>query len=119
MQAFAAAQGELAACVAREAALQMEFRQVVSSRPALFNVEEITLRERTLDSILSQIDQLERLREGLEARLDDERLRLVKARQDRETVGRLREIESAEHRRNADKVEQDAMDELATIRYGR
>src|SRR6266540_3178741 len=78
MQAFAVAQNELAACVARQAALQMEFQNVVGSRPELdakFGIDEIKLRERHLDNLLSLIEQQERMREGLSARLDDERQR--------------------------------------------
>ena len=119
MRAFAKAQGELAACIARVAALQMEFQQVVGNRPTSFDVEEMALRERHLDNLRSRIEQQERLQEGLAAGLEDARRHLVKSRQDRETVERLREIELADHRKRADKAEQDAMDELATLRHAR
>jgi flagellar protein FliJ len=119
MQAFAVAQNELAACVARQTVLQMEFQSVVGSRSELFDVDEIKLRERHLDNLLSLIEQQERIREGLSARLEDERIKLVKSRQDRETVSRLREIQNAEHQKQAEKREQEAMDELATLGHGR
>lgn len=119
MRTFAAVQSELAACVARIAALEMEFQQVVSNRSKSFEVEEIALRERHLDALRGRIDDQERLREGLEARLDDARKHLVKSRQDREMVERLRQIELAEHARKALKADQDAIDEMATLRHGR
>jgi flagellar export protein FliJ len=117
MLSFAAAQNELAACLARATALRMEFQQLVKKRPELFDVEEITLREGHLDSLLNMIEQQERIREGLEARLDDERVKLLKSRQERQTVTRLREIRYAEHKRESDRIEQEAIDELATLRY--
>ena len=119
MRAFATAQGELAACVARIAVLQMEFQQVVANRSKNFEVEEIALRERHLDTLRGRIEQQERLREGLEARMDDARKHLVKSRQDREMVERLRQIKLAEHAAKALKVDQDAIDEMATLRHGR
>jgi flagellar FliJ protein len=119
MQAFAEAQGQLAACTARIAALQLEFQQVVSSRPKTFDAEEMAMRERHLDNLRSRIEQQERIREALEARLEDTRNHLVKSRRDRETVARLKEIDFEEHRKKVEKAEQDAIDELATMRHRR
>jgi flagellar export protein FliJ len=119
MLAFAALQNEVAACTARIAALQLEFSRVVSSRPARLNVEELTLRERHLDGLRLCIENEERVREGLYARLEDARANLVSKRQDRETVDRLREIELAEHRKETDRREQESIDELATLRHSR
>jgi flagellar protein FliJ len=122
MQAFAEAQSRLAACIARAAALELQFQQVVLSRPSSFDaceIEQLALRERHLDSLRRQIEEQERMREGLEARLEDSRVLLVRTRQNRQTVDRLREIDLAEYRKSVDKAEQDAMDELATIRFER
>ena len=119
MRAFAEVQNELAACLARIVAMQMEFHQVVSTRPKTFDAEEMTLRERHLDQLRNRIEVQERLREGLAARLEDARERLVSARQDRETVGGLREIELAGYRKEVLKADQDAIDELATMRHNR
>jgi flagellar protein FliJ len=122
MQAFAEAQSRLAACIARAAALELQFQQVVLSRPSSFDaceIEQLALRERHLDSLRRQIEEQERMREGLEARLEDSRVLLVRTRQNRQTVDRLREIDLAEYRKLVDKAEQDAMDELATIRFER
>jgi flagellar export protein FliJ len=117
MMSFAAAQNELAACVARISGLQMQFHHLAQERPKAFDVEELKLRERHLDSLLLLIEQQERLREGLEARLEDERIGLMKSRQDRQSVGRLREIRQAEHKREFDRQEQETFDELATVRF--
>lgn len=119
MLAFAALQGEVAACTAQIAALQLEFSRVVSDRPARLNVEELTLRERHLDGLRHRIENAERVREGLLARLEDARASLVSKRQDRQTVDRLREIEMGEHRKEADRREQGSIDELATLRHSR
>ena len=119
MLAFAALQSEVAATTARIAALQLEFERVVSSRPARFDVEELALRERHLDDLRGRIESEERVREGLQARLEDARANLVSKRQDRETVDRLREIELAEHRKETARREQEMIDELATMRHSR
>ncbi len=119
MRAFAKAQGELAACIARIAAMRMEFEQVVANRPRAFDAEEMTLRERHLDHLRHNIEQQERLQEGLAARLEDARQHLVRSRQDRETVARLREIALEDHRKQVGKAEQDAIDETATLRFGK
>ena len=127
MQLFATIHGELAVSIQRIELLEAQFREVLEGR-AVFGiepsdrgiaVEELLLRERELDGLRLKIEEEGRVREGLEARLEDARKALVHSRQDRETIERLREIDREAHRFAIEKYGQDLIDELATMRHGR
>ncbi|HZP81740.1 MAG TPA: flagellar export protein FliJ [Chthonomonadaceae bacterium] len=123
-QEFAAAQGYLQALEARIAALQEEFRQTVAGRPGgaqgeRFDTQEIADRERYVETLLAAIGQMQRRAEAARVQAEEKRQALVAARQAREAVSHLKEKDLGAHIALGNKLEQEALDELATLRHVR
>ena len=117
MQDFARLQSELAACDVRVETLQSEFSRSMAERPTRVDVEDFPRRERYLDTLRVRIEQEERIREGIAARLDDARLALIAARQAREALERIQTADREMHRKVNALAEQNAVDEIATQRF--
>jgi flagellar export protein FliJ len=123
-QEFAAAQGYLQAIEARIATLQEEFRQMVAGRPGgaqgeRFDTQEIVDRERYVETLLAAIAQMQRRAEAARVQAEEKRRALVAARQAREAVSHLRDKDLVAHVALGNKLEQEALDELATLRHTR
>jgi flagellar export protein FliJ len=121
-QDFAGAQGQLQAIEARIAALREEFRQTVAGRPGgvtgeRLNAPAILDRERYLETLLAAVAQQERRADAVRVQVEEKRQALVAARQAREAVSRLRDKDLIAHVALGHKLEQDALDELATLRH--
>jgi flagellar export protein FliJ len=119
LQEFSRVQGELTLCDNRLSMLHSTYYRGIAERPAQIDVEDFPRRERYLDTLRARIDQEERIREGVAARLDDARQALIAARQAREALERVRAEDMETHKREAAKAEQDALDEISTQRYQR
>jgi flagellar FliJ protein len=119
LQELAALQAELAICDGRIAACKGEFDRTIAERPGQIDVEDFPRREQYLDTLRSRIEQEERIREGVAARVEDARIALIAARQAREALERLREADYKEYCREAALFEQNAIDEMSTQRFQR
>lgn len=121
-QDFAQAQGVVHAIEARITHLREEFRRIVLSRPGgssgePFDARSIYDRERYLETLQAAIAQQERALEAAQIVLEETRRALVAARQAREAVSHLRERDLLAHTALSNKIEQDTLDELATLRH--
>lgn len=119
LQEIAVVQTELAVCDARIAGCRREFDRTVAERPDRIDVEDFPRREQYLDAVRERIEQQERIREGIAARLEDARLALIAAQQAREALERIREADHKEYCREAALAEQNAIDEMSTQRFKR
>jgi flagellar protein FliJ len=118
-QAFAKVQLELKAADERLAELRTGYSEAVAGRSAGVDLDDVTRRERYVDTLLVRISEQERVREGINARLDDARSALVSARQAREAIERVKEQDYRNYLREAGLEEQRLIDEMATVRHGR
>jgi flagellar export protein FliJ len=123
-QDFAAAQSVVQGIEARIARLWDEFRRVVMGRPVgaanqSFDAHSIYDRERYLETVQAAIAQQERALEAAQIVLEEKRAALVAARQAREAVSHLHDRDLLAHVALCNKLEQDALDELATLRHVR
>ena len=122
-QEFAQSQAHLQTLQARLTGLREEFDRVVAGRPGRtgepFDAHSIFDRERYLEALQAAIGQQERRDETAQIVVEEKRQSLMMARQNREAVSQLREKDLAEHTALAQKVEQDDLDEQATIRHVR
>ena len=122
-QEFVSAQGHLQKLQFRLTTLREEFARIVLGRPGnsgeLFNAHIIFDRERYLETVQAAIDQQERRVSAAQIIAEEKRQALLIARQAREAVSRLREQEHTTHTALTQKMEQDALDELATLRFVR
>jgi flagellar export protein FliJ len=123
-QDFAAAQSVVRGIEARIAQLWHEFRRVVMGRPVgeayqPFDATQIYDRERYLETVQAAIAQQERKLEAAQIVLEEKRVALVAARQARESVSHLHNRDLIAHVALCNKLEQDALDEMATLRHTR
>ncbi len=123
-QDFATAQGMLAGIEAQMTALRADYRATLAARPGsvageTFDAGAIFDRERYLATLLAGIVQQERNAEAARIVCDEMRRGLVLARQARESVSRLRDKDLLAHTALTHKLEQAALDELATLRHAR
>jgi flagellar protein FliJ len=123
-QDFATAQSAVTAIEVRIARLWDEFRRVVMGRPVgeahqAFDAQSIYDRERYLETVQAAIAQQERALEAAQIVLEEKRAALVAARQAREAVSHLHDRDLLAHVSLCNKLEQDALDELATLRHVR
>ncbi len=123
-QDFRAAQSQVGAIEARITERREEYRQTLEGRPGsqageMFDAPAIQDRERYLATLLAAIGQLERRAEAARIVVEECRRMLVAARQAREAVSRLRDKDLATHTALGHKIEQEALDELATLRHAR
>lgn len=116
-QVFAALQQQLTACDMRIARLKKEYADAVADRQAHFDPIDIHYREKYLDGLLSLREQEERQREGIQARLSDAREALVAAKQEREAIERIRDREYDAYLAEVHHVEQERLDEMATMQH--
>ncbi len=122
-QEFAQAQGNLQTLRLRLAGLETDFAHTVSGRPGRagepFDAHIIFDRERYLETLQAAIMQQERRVHTAFFVAEEKRLALMTARQQREAVSQLKANALSEHTLEAQKLEQDALDELATLRFVR
>ena len=122
-QDFAVAQGNMQALRARLTGMQAEFDRVVSGRPGRagepFDAHIIFDRERYLEALQAGMAQQTRRVEAAQVVAEEKRLALMTARQQREAVAQLKAGALSEHTAQYQKMEQDALDELATLRFVR
>ena len=123
-QDFAAASSVVQAIEARLAQLWTEFRRVVMERPVgeahqPFDATQIYDRERYLETVQASITQQERRLEAARIVLEEKRVALVAAKQAREAVSHLHDRDLLTHTALCNKLQQDALDELATLRHVR
>jgi flagellar FliJ protein len=122
-QEFAQAQGHLLTLQARLTGLREEFDRVLAGRPGRagehFDAHTIFDRERYLEVVQAAIGQQQRRVETAQIVAEEKRQSLMTARQARQSVSQLREKDLSTHTALAQKVEQDGLDELATLRHVR
>lgn len=121
-QEFAAANGVLEVILARIAALWEEFNRTVAERPGAeagqpFDPHIIVDRERYLQTLQAEIASQERRADAARIVVEEARQALVVARQGREAVSRLREKDRAAYILEAQRHEQNTLDEMATVRH--
>ena len=121
-QDFLNAQGHLQTIEQRIAALKTDYRDTLSARPGCrpgehFDAPGIQDRERYLAAALENILRMERSAEAARVVAEEMRSALVKARQAREAVSRLREQDLEAYTIETLKREQEELDEMATIRH--
>jgi len=117
LQRLAAVQSELRACDARIARLRADAERALREWPGVVDLLDFAMRELYLEAVGARIEQEERVREGIAARMEEARLALVRARQDRETIERVREGAYREYLHEAERANQQALDEIATVRH--
>lgn len=123
-QEFAEAQGRLTTQEMRLEQLRGDFARTLSERPGgargeQFDAHAIHDRERYLETLLVAIGQQERRVEAARLIVEERRVLLVEAKQAREAVTRLRTHELAEYQAHVLKLEQEILDDQATLRYVR
>ena len=122
-QEFAHAQGHLQTLRNRLTGLQADFAHTVSGRPGRagepFDAHILFDRERYLETLQAAITQQERRVHTAFVVAEEKRLALMTARQQREAVSQLKDNALSEHTLQSQKLEQDALDELATLRFVR
>lgn len=106
----------------RISALQEARAEVLQSRGGKagernFDINAITNGERYLVSLAQRIESAEREADAARIALEEARLAMVKAKQEREAVTKLREKSYAEYLAEQQKQEQDALDDIASLRY--
>ena len=122
-QSYMTAQGELVKQQAKLSSLKERYRETVAGRPGgapgeQFDASSIHGRERYLEALQASIDRQMRWVEAAHIVAEEMRRALVAARQAREAVSRLQEKDLKAHQALALKLEQSALDELATLRHG-
>lgn len=121
---FAQVQQSVQAIEVRLQELQQEFRTIVLSRPGScvgvpFDVGSIHDRERYLQVVQAAIERQKHALEIAQILLEEKRQALIEARQAREALSRLYERDWQAHVNLCNKLEQDALDEIATRRSTR
>ncbi len=120
-QEFANAQGNWQTLKIRLAGLEDEFARIVAGRPGkvgeAFDAHLIFDRERYLLTLQAAIEQQTRRVEAAQIVAEETRQAMLLARQARQAVTQLREKDLVLHTEEAQKSEQETLDELATIRY--
>lgn len=121
-QDFAQMQSIVQAIEVRLRELHDEFRRIVLTRPGgsaigAFDVGTIYDRERYLETVQAAIEMQERALEAAQIMLEEKRIALVAARQAREAVSHLHERDLLMHTALCNKLEQDTLDEMATLRH--
>lgn len=123
-QEFAEAQGRLSVQEIKLERLRADFIRTLSERPGSvqgeqFDAHAIHDRERYLETLQAAMEQQERRVEAARMVMEERRALLVEARRAREAVTRLRAHELEAYQAHALKVEQEALDEQATLRFVR
>lgn len=122
-QEFANAQGNWQTLKIRLAGLQDDFAHVVAGRPGKagepFDARLIFDRERYLQTLQAAIEQQNRRVEAAQIVAEETRQAMLVARQAREAVTQLHDKDLVLHTEQAQKQDQETLDELATLRYVR
>lgn len=123
-QDFATANGILQLTIAKIAGLKADFDRTVHERPGSVSGERIDApavldRERYLLTLQTLVEQEQRRAEAARIVVEETRRALVAAKQARETVSRLKDRKQQAHKELYLRLEQNALDELATQRFVR
>ena len=120
-QEFANAQGHWQTLQARLMGMQNEFARIVSGRPGKtgepFDAHLIFDRERYLQALQAGMEQQTRRVEAAQIVVEEKRQEMLIARQAREAVSQLRDKDLVLHTEQTQKLEQETLDELATLRH--
>ena len=116
---LAAVQEELRGCDALLAELHDDVERTLRDWPGVVNVVDFALREQYIDAVAARIVREEHVREGVVSRLDEARAGLIRARQAREMIERVREKAHGVYLAEAERAAQAALDEIASVRHGR
>lgn len=121
-QEFTEANGVLQVLLRRIETLQSEFRKTVAERPGSvpgqpFDAGSIFDRERYLETLQASLAREERKAEAARVVMEEKRQALVAARQATQAVSRLREKDFADYQAEAQRIAQQALDEMAGLRH--
>lgn len=121
-QDFSTADGMLTNVERQIAKLEQERRAILLGRPGStagsFDAPSIYDRERYIQTIDAALSEQHRFAEAARIVVDECRRYLVAAKQARKSVATLRDKDHADHAILALKLEQAALDEMATMRRG-
>ena len=116
--AFGRVEIELSQCDDRIALLQATVKDTYSLSPMTLEGDPL-IRERYLEALREKIRHENIIRNEIMTRLNQARTELVKARQDRESIDRIKQNDLLIYKREALKSEQDILDDIASIRARR
>lgn len=117
-QAFGQVEHELSQCEERIAILQATINDTYALPPMSFQGDP-SLRERFLEALRERIRHENIIRNEIMTRMNQARSELVKARQDRESIDRIKQSDHLIYKHEALKSEQDTLDDIASIRARR
>ncbi len=119
-QDFSTANGMLVNVERQIAKLEQERREIMLGRPGStagsFDAASIYDRERYIKTIDAALEEQNRFAEAARIVVEECRCYLVAAKQARQSVATLRDKDHADHTALALKLEQAALDEMATLR---
>jgi flagellar protein FliJ len=122
-QDFSTANGMLTNVERQIARLEQERRDIMLGRPGSaagsFDATSIYDRERYILTIDAALQEQHRFAEAARIVVEECRRYLIAAKQARQSVAGLRDKDHIEHTTLALKLEQDALDEMATLRRAR
>lgn len=116
LQSFAVIQQEMLQCRQRLTDLHTDRDAAISGRSLHVQVEDVIRRETWIDVLQTRIQSEERILEGITVRLEDCRKALVKAKQDREAIERVKQTDLTNWIREAALAEQIILDEIGSRR---
>lgn len=121
-QEFTAAQGRLDLALAKMNEMRNEFQRILAARPGMkageiFDAQTLFDRERYLQTLQVSLESQERRVEAAKMIADEKRKILVEAKQARQVVEHLRGRELAVYKADISRLEQHALDELASLRH--
>lgn len=119
LQDLSKVQAELAECDSRIQRIVDQAERTLREWPSSFNLADFAIRERFLDALRIQQEREERIREGIAARVEDARVALTRARQEREMIEKIRDRELLQYQHEMAALEQATVDEIATMRHAR
>ncbi len=119
LQAFAEVQQELVESDQRLAALEDERSRLHGTWPRMVDLADIERREAYLRVLVQRNEREQRVREGIVSRLEDARLALLEARKAKQAIENLRAKAFDEYQMETLRTEQNALDEIATMRHER
>jgi flagellar export protein FliJ len=118
LQAFAEVQQQLAEADRRLAALADERSRLQATWPRRIDLADIERREFYLGVLAQREAREQRVREGIAARLEEERAALLEARRARQAMESLRAKAYEDYLLDVQRSEQNLLDEIATTRHG-
>ena len=112
--AFGRVELELSQCDERIALLQAKVKETYSLPPMSVEGDPL-IRERYLEALREKIRHENIIRNEIMTRLNQTRTELIKARQDRESIDRIKQNDLLTYKHEALQSEQDALDDIASI----